>query len=216
MEDRLLCGRQIAFMIYEYFRVTGAHEAVLDYSDLFRIALHGDDIQDFGTRWDDVLLTISDVPIDNIRVSLYKMRIQESDQLPAVFAMYEQEINQNLSNPSYQKLKTMMKRQKDQKFRTRKFQARNERIKRGVLVKTRKGKNVSVEKEQGDCYQWKAKGQCTKGNARNFRHDENKGGQVTQPSSPAPRSQTHNVGKSSSKGKSPGGRSHSGQRYQSP
>ena len=52
MEDRLLCGRQIAFMIYEYFRVTGAHEAVLDYSDLFRIALHGDDIQDFGTRWD--------------------------------------------------------------------------------------------------------------------------------------------------------------------
>ena len=32
---RFLCGRQIAFMIYEYLRVTGAHEAFLDYSDLF-------------------------------------------------------------------------------------------------------------------------------------------------------------------------------------
>ena len=35
MEDRFLSGRQIAFMIYEYFQVTGAHEAVVDDSDLF-------------------------------------------------------------------------------------------------------------------------------------------------------------------------------------
>ena len=37
MEDRFLRGRQIAFMICEYFRVTVAHEAVLDYSHLFRV-----------------------------------------------------------------------------------------------------------------------------------------------------------------------------------
>ena len=37
MEDRFLSGRQITFMIYEYFRIAGAHEAVLDYSDLFSI-----------------------------------------------------------------------------------------------------------------------------------------------------------------------------------
>ena len=30
MQDRFLGGRQIAHMIYEYIRVTGAHEAVLD------------------------------------------------------------------------------------------------------------------------------------------------------------------------------------------
>ena len=36
-EDRHLRVRQIAFMIHEYFQVTGAHEAVLDYSDPFRI-----------------------------------------------------------------------------------------------------------------------------------------------------------------------------------
>ena len=41
-----------AFMICEHFRATGAHEAVLDYSDLFRITLHGDDVQDFDTIWD--------------------------------------------------------------------------------------------------------------------------------------------------------------------
>ena len=40
-EDRFLCGRQIAFMIYEYFRVTGTHETVLDVSDLVDVILRG-------------------------------------------------------------------------------------------------------------------------------------------------------------------------------
>ena len=34
-EDRFLRGRQTAFMICDYFRVTGAHDAVLDWADLF-------------------------------------------------------------------------------------------------------------------------------------------------------------------------------------
>ena len=38
-EDRFLRGRQIAFMIYDYFRVTCAHSTVLDSSDLFSISL---------------------------------------------------------------------------------------------------------------------------------------------------------------------------------
>ena len=39
-EDRFLRGRQIAFMVYDYFRVTGAHDTVLDCADLFSVALH--------------------------------------------------------------------------------------------------------------------------------------------------------------------------------
>ena len=34
-EDRFLRGRQIAFMIFDNFRVTGAHDTVLDHADLF-------------------------------------------------------------------------------------------------------------------------------------------------------------------------------------
>ena len=58
-EDRFLRGRQIAFMIYDYFRVTGAHDTVLDYADLFSVALHDDNIQEFDTGWDEVLLSVS-------------------------------------------------------------------------------------------------------------------------------------------------------------
>ena len=48
-EGRLLRGRQIASMIYDNFRVTGAHDTVLDYADLFSVALHDDNIQELDT-----------------------------------------------------------------------------------------------------------------------------------------------------------------------
>ena len=46
-EDRFLHGRQIAFMICDYFRVTGAHDTVLDDADLFSVTLRNDDVQEF-------------------------------------------------------------------------------------------------------------------------------------------------------------------------
>ena len=55
-EDRFLQGRQIGFMVYDYFRVIGAHETVLDEVDLFSITLRNDNVQDFDTRWDEIQL----------------------------------------------------------------------------------------------------------------------------------------------------------------
>ena len=104
-EDGFPRGRQIAFMIYDCFRVTGAHDAVLDYADLFSVALHDDNIQDFDTRWDGVLLSMSKIPSDDILESLYKLRIRESVQLKTVLELYDMEIHQKISMPNYQKKK---------------------------------------------------------------------------------------------------------------
>ena len=45
-EYRFLRGRQIAFLIYEYFRVSGANDSVENYADLFTVALRNGDIQE--------------------------------------------------------------------------------------------------------------------------------------------------------------------------
>ena len=42
-QDRFLRGRQIAYLIYEYFRVTGANDSVENYADLFTVSLRNDD-----------------------------------------------------------------------------------------------------------------------------------------------------------------------------
>ena len=54
-----------------------------------------------------------------------KTRIREFDQLKTVLALNAQETEQHHSQPSHQKLKTMVKRCTDQKIRARNFEARD-------------------------------------------------------------------------------------------
>ena len=49
-EDRFLRGGQIAYLIHEQFRVTGTHDSVENYTDLFTISLLSDDIQEFDSK----------------------------------------------------------------------------------------------------------------------------------------------------------------------
>ena len=80
-EDRFLRGRQIADLIYEYFRVTGANDSVENYADLFTVVLRNDDIQEFDSKWDEILLSMTQIPSDDILESLYKLRTRESEKL---------------------------------------------------------------------------------------------------------------------------------------
>ena len=82
-------------MIYDYFRVTGARDTVLDYADLFSVTLRNDSVQEFDTRWDEILLSMTKVPSDDILESLYKLRIRESEQLKTIL-----EIHQKVSMPN--------------------------------------------------------------------------------------------------------------------
>ena len=135
-------------MIYDHFRVSGAHDAALDLSALFTVSLQGDDIQDFDTRWDQALLSASEVPKENVLESLYKMKIRESVQLQTVLAMYDQEIDRDRAMPSYQRLKTLVRRHIDQMIRTRNFRARNGRIETGILLKRHKREECQRVKEK--------------------------------------------------------------------
>ena len=65
-QDRFLRGRQIAHLIYEYFRVTRADDSVESYADLFTIALQNDDILEFDAKWGGILLSMTQIPSDNI------------------------------------------------------------------------------------------------------------------------------------------------------
>ena len=65
-QDRFLRGRQIAYLIYDYFRVTGAHDSVENYADLFTISLRNDDIQEFDSKWDGMPLSMTKIPPDDI------------------------------------------------------------------------------------------------------------------------------------------------------
>ena len=120
-QDRFLRGRQIAYLIYEYFRVTGANDSVENYADLFTIAPRNDDIQEFDSKWDGILLSMTKIPLDDILEGLYKLRIRGSEKLKTVLEVYDLEIHQKKIGPDNQRLKTMVKRSIDQDLRNKNF-----------------------------------------------------------------------------------------------
>ena len=134
-EDRFLRGRQIAYLIYEYFRVTGANESVENYADLFTIALRNDDIQEFDSKWDGILLSMTKIPSDDILEGLYKLRTRESEKLQTVLEVYDLEIHQKKAGPDYHRLKTMVKRCIEQYLRIMNFEARYGNWERNAVVK---------------------------------------------------------------------------------
>ena len=134
-EDRFLRGRQIAYLIYEYFRVIGANDSVENYADLFTVVLRNDDIQDFDSKWDGILLSMTKIPHDDILEGLYKLRIRESGKLMTVLELYDLEIHQKKAGPDYHRLKTMVKRSIEQNLRTKNFEARNGNYETNAVVK---------------------------------------------------------------------------------
>ena len=97
--------------------------------------------------------------------------MQDSVHLQTVLALFEQENIRNNEQPSSSRLKTSVTCHTDQTMRTRNFRARNEIVKRGAVPKSHKGKKASAERKVGECYHWKANGQCSKGDSCSFRHD---------------------------------------------
>ena len=102
-QDRFLRGRQIDHLIYEYFRVTEANDSVENNADLFTISLRNDDIQEFDSKWDGILLSMTKIPHDDILEGLYKLRIRESEKLKTVLELYYLETHQKKLGPDYSK-----------------------------------------------------------------------------------------------------------------
>ena len=159
-------------MISEYFRVTGANDSVENYADLFTIGLRNDDVQEFDSKCDGILWSMTKIPPDDILDGLYKLRIRESEKLKTVLELYDLQIHQKKLGPDYHRLKTMVKRSIEQDIRNKSFGARNGNYKRNPVVKNQ-GSKQRVQRILGDCWQWEFNGQCSRGDNCSFRHDIN-------------------------------------------
>ena len=156
--------------------------SVENHADLFTISLRNDDIQEFDSKWDGLLLSMTKIPHDDILEGLYKLRIRESEKLKTVLELYDLEIHQKKLGPDYHRLKTMVKISNEQDIRNKNFGIRNGNYEKNALVKNQ-GTKQRVQRILGDCWQWETNGQCVKGDNCSFRHDIDKRGKVS-PSKP--------------------------------
>ena len=66
----------------------------------------------------------------------------------------------------------MVKRSIEQEIRNKNFGIRNGNFEKNAVVKNQ-GTEQREQRSLGDCWQWKANGQCSKGDNCSFRHDMN-------------------------------------------
>ena len=130
--------------------------------------MQNDDVQDFDVRWDQALVSASEIPTDVILEGLCKFKLQDSVQLQILLALYDQETVRNKGQTSHSRLKTSERPHIDQMMRTRNFRVRSEVVERGAVTKSHKGKKAYVERKVGECLQWKSNGQCSKRDSCRF------------------------------------------------
>ena len=121
-----------------------------------------------------------------------------------MLALCDPETVRNKKPRSYSRLKTSVRLFFDQKMRSRNLKARNDMI-HGVVARSRKENKANVERKVGDCWQWQATGQCSKGDSCGVHHGVRAFGngseilkQKERTSSPAPNSKATKDGKGKS------------------
>ena len=75
-------------MIYDINKINGDNEAILDYRDLSKGQVKNDNFQSVDTKWDEVLLAVTDRLTGNKWQSLYKMQVEKSEKLKYVLQVY--------------------------------------------------------------------------------------------------------------------------------
>ena len=53
----------------------------------YSLSVYDDDFQEFDSKWDGILLSMTKIPPDDILEGLYKLRIRESEKLKTVLEL---------------------------------------------------------------------------------------------------------------------------------
>ena len=115
------------------------------------ISTQNDDVQDVEARWDQALLSASDMPSDLILQRIVQVKITRlcsaSDSVG--FVRSKKKTLENNEQPSYTRLKTAVKLQIDLMMRTRNFRVWNEVVERRSVTKSQKKKEGLRRDERG-------------------------------------------------------------------
>ena len=172
-EDRLLRGRQIAYLIYEYFRFTGAKRfcrklcrPIYNCSSKWRHSVH-------SIRNGRTSITNDANPIWGHLgklVQIKNTRVWETQDGIGIVQYGDSSSEKRTWLPQIENYG-------EKKYRAGFYETRILRPERKLWKKRRGQESGTEQREQrtlGDCWQWKTNGQSSKGDNCSVRHDINK------------------------------------------
>lgn len=106
-EQKMLKGRQITWLVFDYFKLADTDSAMLNWDEIIKLTLHmpGDNIKQFLNDWDMTFENINGTPDPALLESLFRRQLEKSNQLKQTMALYEQEITQGKAQRDYERLR---------------------------------------------------------------------------------------------------------------
>ena len=108
-KGRLMTGRQVAYMIYEHFRMSEVEGAVWQVGDLIHLELMNDNLRAFDTRWAEIIQGMPAVPDDVFLESLYEKQLLKSQQFQPSMMQYRLSVLHEKEKRSYEKLRQLVR-----------------------------------------------------------------------------------------------------------
>ena len=186
----MLTGRQVAYRIFEHFKLPAARTAVLNITHLFALKMQKDDLRLYDLQWDEVLLQIVPEPPEQILETVYQNVLEQCSHFKPTMGLYKLHVSQGLVKPSYQSLKQMVKGYL-QDIQNKKHEAAMKANQPGLVAPA----VTAAMKKDVTCTQMAKTGKCSRGDRCPFGHSVV--GRMTRSRSPG----TKGTGKSGKKGK---------------
>ena len=125
IREPMTYSEHIAWMIYDFFKISGDNEAILDFRDLSEVQLKNDNVQAFDTKWSEVSSAAIDRATDNVLEICARCKLKKSEDLKYLLQVCAQETTFGDKTHDYCRLKLMAKRHLDNKIKDSHFKARH-------------------------------------------------------------------------------------------
>ena len=66
IKGEMLTGRQITWMLYDYFKISDTDGAMLEWDAILHVELEGDNLTQFVSDWEITLLNIRGMPDEQV------------------------------------------------------------------------------------------------------------------------------------------------------
>ena len=83
----VLSGRQIAYRIFEHFSLPAASKEQLDVNHLYTLELKNDNLKQFSSRWDEIIIQLPVEPSDVWVEPMYRKQLEKSVQFSPYLAI---------------------------------------------------------------------------------------------------------------------------------
>ena len=93
-QRKRLKGRQIAWVMYEHFRISDTEGAILEFRYLLAIELKRDNLNTLLNEWESCLIGLKTVPPQDILESLFRKQLERSESLKGMMTL----LNMNVTH----------------------------------------------------------------------------------------------------------------------